>query len=123
MSKERAKGTGYETEALPTLQQLWPDAVRSGSADYANGDYKNTGDVCVEAKNHAKITLAAFMEQTKTAAARTGRYPLLIVKRKGKAARQSYAVMELQSLMDWMEHERREAFHAGQKAGPPDAGL
>lgn len=54
MSQQRQKGTGFESEKLPEIQEVWPDAVRAGTTLGANdvGDYLHTGDWRIEAKKH-----------------------------------------------------------------------
>ncbi len=54
MSQQRQKGTGFETEQLPWIRRIWPDAGRAGTtlggADY--GDFTNIGPYLIEAKKH-----------------------------------------------------------------------
>lgn len=99
MSRQRAKGTAYETALLPILRERFPEAERTGSAAQSDGDFRNTGNLVIEAKNHKSIELADFMDQVKRASARAGGIPVLIVKRRNQGVGRSYVVMELQ---DWV---------------------
>lgn len=72
MSRSRATakkaGTSWETEIVRTLvENDWPHAERrrlSGSFD--RGDIAGVVGVCIEAKNTAKVELAAFLDEAKT---------------------------------------------------------
>lgn len=120
MSRERDKGTRFETGLIPDLSRLFPDIQRSGSAAYHVGDFINTGDYVIEAKNHKKITLAAFMDQTVRAAERLDGYPLLIVKRPGAGIERSYVVQEFGR---WVDREEKrdliDLVRAEREAFPP----
>ena len=54
MSKQRSKGTQFESYLIPTyLRQIWPDAARralQGVNDF--GDFINVGEWLIEAKKH-----------------------------------------------------------------------
>lgn len=100
MSKQRARGTAFETLLLEPLREVWPDAERTGSAAQADGDFKRTGNFSIEAKAHREIDLASFLTQAQRSAARTGTVPVVIIKRRMKAVEESYVVMVLR---DWLE--------------------
>ncbi len=100
MSKQRAKGTAFETALLPWLRQLWPPVRRTGSAAYGDGDFAETYPYLIEAKNHNHIDLAGFMDQAQTAARGKCLAPVLIVKRRGRPVYDSYVVMRLG---DWVD--------------------
>lgn len=109
----RQKGTLWESTILPVLQRVWKFAQRTGSRAYELGDFANTGRYVIEAKDHKTITLAAYMDQAKKAAARVpGGIPVVIVKRRRKNVLQAYVVMELG---DWIR-EKEETKTALQQA-------
>lgn len=65
MSKERAKGTAWETAVLRWLKDAgYGDAYRTGSAEYGKGDiYIPSLKVAIECKNVARIDLADIVNQ------------------------------------------------------------
>lgn len=98
MSKQRQKGTKWETELLSPLRTLWPYLQRTGSAAFADADFSDPDGVCpyaIEAKNQERIRLPDWMDQAVASAERVDRVPLLIVKRKYKSWQEAYAVMRL----------------------------
>ena len=64
MSRSRDKGTAWETAVLKYVQRVWPDAYRTGSADYGPGDVVIPSiNVAIECKSVAKIELSEIMKQ------------------------------------------------------------
>lgn len=105
MSKERAKGTAWETKLLTPLRMLWPKMARTGSAAYGDADFTDPQEVCpyaIEAKHHERIRLPDFMDQAVESGRRTGRTPVLIVQRKYRTWHDAYAVQRLE---DWVDGE------------------
>lgn len=101
----RAKGTRWESAVRKALVRVWPEVERTGSRAYELGDFSRTGRYVIEAKDHAKITLAAFMDQAKKAAARiAGSVPIVIIKRRNKSVGQAYVVYELD---DWLDEREQ----------------
>ena len=98
MSKQRAKGTAFETSIVRYLQQWWPYAERRalhGGAD--QGDITGTPGIVWECKNHNTLKLSEWLRETETerenARAKVG---VLIAKRRGVAdPGEQYAVVPL----------------------------
>jgi hypothetical protein len=103
MSKNKQKGTTFETQVVEALKANgFPHAERRalhGTAD--KGDITGTGPLVWECKNHKEIKLSEWLTETEqerfNALADHG---ILVVKRRGKGdALKSYAVMELGQLI------------------------
>jgi len=104
MSKNRQKGTAFETQVVEALKANgFPYAERRalhGTAD--KGDITGTGPLVWECKNHKELKLSEWLTETEqerlNAVADHG---ILVVKRRGKGdALKSYAVMELGQLIN-----------------------
>lgn len=103
MSKQRVKGTKFETKLLSPLRLLWPRMARTGSASQADSDFTDPDGECpyaIEAKHQERIRLPEFMDQAIASAKRTGQVPLLIVQRKNKSVNDAYVVMRLQDFVE-----------------------
>lgn len=87
MSKERAKGTSWETAIVNYLAPNFPTVRRTGSADFGGGDIAGLGpDALIEAKNVARIDLATIVAQVEAASTRTNRWLAAAwIKKRGKS--------------------------------------
>ena len=64
MSRQRQRGTAWETRVLRWLLPDFPDAYRTGSADYGHGDIVIPSvRLSIECKNVAKIELSEIVKQ------------------------------------------------------------
>jgi len=95
MSKERQKGTAWETETVSYLRTLFPHAKRTGSADFGAGDIDVAPSVVIECKNVQRIDLAAIVDQAEAARKRRrADIGAAWIKRRGKSsAADGYVVM------------------------------
>jgi hypothetical protein len=101
MSKQRAKGTAWETELLGELRTVWPDAERAalkGIND--NGDFINVEGLQIEAK---KTDVPHFLQWAKTAQAKVGRWRVVW----SGDRRRKDGPFVMMSLQDWLELEKR----------------
>ena len=75
---------------------------------FDKGDITGATKTVIEAKNHAKISLSTFMDETAAekinAKATLG---VAVVKRRGKGASESYAVLTLADLVTLLEEAKR----------------
>lgn len=103
MSKERAKGTSFESALVPFLRVLWPSARRTGSENYGAGDFANTWPFLIEAKNRKDMKLGEWVKQAEMACARlreqsgTILLPAVIHKRRFYGTHRAYVTMPLES--------------------------
>lgn len=84
MSRQRTKGTRYETHLLTLLRRIWPQARRAGTTLGGNdqGDFLNCGPWLIEAKHRATL---AIPEWVRTADRKAGPLrPWLILTRTDK---------------------------------------
>jgi len=87
MSRERARGTAWETACVQFLHDYWPFVKRTGSANYGGGDIDLGPGIILECKNVARIDLAAIVDQTEAAAARNSAdIAAAWIKRRGKSS-------------------------------------
>ena len=87
MSKERAKGTAWETDVCQYLSVAFPHVKRTGSADFGAGDIDVAPGYVIECKNVQRIDLAAILDQTEKARVRQGaEFGAAIIKRRGKSS-------------------------------------
>lgn len=104
MSKQRAKGTKWETASRKILNAIWPNAKRTGSRAYELGDLENTGEWTWEAKHWARWgwkDVAKWMDQVTASQRRTGtKYKGLLVKRNYSNDRRAYVMMELDDFVE-----------------------
>lgn len=103
MSKQRAKGTKFETAIIPWLKVIWPNVVRTGSRDYGAGDYENTEDIIIEAKCRKDLRLAEWMKQVHNAVDRNrdkgARYGIVVHKRKFFGPQGAYVTVALEDFI------------------------
>lgn len=103
MSKNRQKGTAFETQVVEALKANgFSHAERRalhGTAD--KGDITGTGPLVWECKNHKEIKLSEWLTETEQERLNAmADHGILVVKRKGRGdALKSYAVMELGQLI------------------------
>lgn len=108
MSKQRQKGTSFETSLLPLLKQYYPSASRAplrGTKD--EGDFILDGAPFVlEAKNHKEMKLAEWLREAEAEALNAavargsvpGEFPVgvVVAKRRGVTdPAEQYAVLTL----------------------------
>lgn len=87
MSKERQKGTAWETDIVDYARPYFPHVKRTGSANFGAGDIDLAPGVVIEAKNVQRIDLAAIVDQAEAARQRVGGdIAAAWVKRRGKAS-------------------------------------
>lgn len=111
----KAKGTRFESEVADYLQSQGVDAKRlprTGVKDIGDIAFplKSGATVVVEAKNRAKMDLPTFLEEAAIESsqyldkypAANATYPLVIVKRRGKGVHRSYAVFDLDELVNFL---------------------
>lgn len=97
MSRQRSRGTAFETSLLPALREYYPDASRAplrGTKDM--GDFILPGErrFVLEAKNHKQMKLAEWVDEADSEAYNAWEYwrtetpPVGVVvhKRRGIAA-------------------------------------
>jgi hypothetical protein len=105
MSKERQKGTSFETALLPFLQIIWPEARRTGSASFGDGDFANTAPFAIEAKNQKELRLASWIDQINMVADRievlshVRLHPVVMHKRPRKGTHKAYVTMEVETFI------------------------
>jgi len=99
MSKSRAKGTKFESEVVAYLRENgFPDAERTGSADFGGGDIKGT-PFAIECKNQQAMALASWVDQSRETGRRIAKFPFLVHKRVRKPIKNAYVTLELQDLV------------------------
>lgn len=90
MSRERQKGTHWETQIVNYLADQFPDhnIRRTGSADYGAGDIVGISpELVIEAKNVQRYQLAAWVDQAETAAERNNAELAVVwMKRSGRTS-------------------------------------
>jgi len=96
MSKERAKGTSWESAVVSYLREGgFPFAKRTGSVDADLGDIDLSDNVVIECKSVARIDLAAIVDQMEAARKRKDAHiGAAWIKRRGKTSpADGYVVM------------------------------
>ena len=102
MSKQRAKGTMFETAVAQFLRENgFPYAERralSGPQD--KGDLTGMPGLVVECKNHKELSLSEWLRETEVERVNAGAdYGILVAKRRGIwDAGQSYCVLTLDAM-------------------------
>lgn len=133
MSKNKQKGTHFETSLVPFLQLLWPYAKRTGSADYGGGDFENTWPFLIEAKNRKDLRLGEWMKQVEAAAKRIKErsgitlFPVVIHKRRNFGSHRAYVTMPVESwlasvlhLLDMDDAARQDVLEQLHELSPSD---
>lgn len=103
MSRERAKGTAWETAIVNYLADYYPAVRRTGSADYGAGDIVGIHpELLIEAKNVQRYQLAAWVDQAEAAAERQGAELAVVwMKRSGRSSPgKGYVVMSGDTFTD-----------------------
>lgn len=97
VSRERAKGTRFESDVVDVLRAWFPWVERrapSGARD--RGDIAGVPGFALECKNAARMELAAWVDEALTEAEHAGStYGAVVHKRRGKPAERAYVTMEL----------------------------
>lgn len=103
-SAMKARGSAFERTVVRVLRAHGhPDAERAYGAGRPDdvGDVSGIAWAVVEVKCHRTLDLAGFMDEAAAESARVpGTVPMVVAKRRGKAAEEAYAVMRL---ADWAE--------------------
>lgn len=107
----RRKGTRWESALRDYLLDYGIPARRTGSADIGSGDVHAGHDHAwtIEAKNEARLELAAYLQQLRREIGRSGRAPLksaVWIKRRQASPADSYVLMggeEFRALLRYVE--------------------
>jgi len=97
----RARGAAFEREVVRVLRAA---GLVHAERSYGAGRPDDRGDIdglpgyVVECKAHRALDLAGWMDEARREAARSGSVPVVVVKRRGKPAEESYVVLRL---ADW----------------------
>jgi hypothetical protein len=95
----RRKGSAFERDVVHYLQAHgFPDAERAFGAGRPEdiGDVVGIPGVAVEVKNHACLELAQWIDEADRERVNAKQpYGVVVVKRRGKSAAQSYVVCDL----------------------------
>ena len=98
-SAPKRKGSQFERDVVAYLQDHgFPEAERAYGAGRPEdvGDLANVPGVCCEVKNHARLELARWIDEAERERVNARQpYGVVIAKRRGKGAAQSYVVMDL----------------------------
>lgn len=108
MSKQRAKGTAFESAVVRVLAERFPHCERRALRGSHDG-----GDLCglpvvVECKNTRAIDLAGGCTEAEKAGARLGSKWVAVFKRPRRNERHAYAVCSLEfmsELLDAWDHQ------------------
>ncbi len=107
MSKEKQKGTAFETQIVEYLRESgWVHAERralTGNND--KGDITGTGPLVWECKNHQKLSFSAWLEEAEIERDNAkANYGIVVAKRRGKGKPQDqYAMMKLSWLIKLLQ--------------------
>jgi hypothetical protein len=103
MSKNKAKGTAFETDIVRYLREFgFPYAERRAlSGVFDRGDITGTPGLVWECKNHQTLKLSEWLTETEVERFNAGAdYGILVAKRRGKSyPGEQYAIMTLSSLV------------------------
>jgi hypothetical protein len=104
VSKERAKGTAFETSVVQYLRDTgqFPYAERRVlHGTYDKGDITGTGAIVWECKNHKQLRLSEWLVETETERVNANAdIGILVVKRKGYGnPAEQYAVLRLEHIV------------------------
>jgi hypothetical protein len=102
MSKQRAKGTMFETAVAQFLRENgFPHAERRAlSGTYDKGDLTGMPGLVIECKNHKELSFSEWLRETEVERQNADAdFGVLVVKRRGIwDAGQSYAVLPLEAM-------------------------
>lgn len=108
VSRQKQKGTAFESSVLPELQKYYPGAERRAlSGVHDKGDFILPGAAfALEAKNHKAMDLAGWIKEAEAEAANLGvPHAVVVHKRRGKAdPREQYVTMTLGSFLDLVQN-------------------
>lgn len=100
MTKAKARGTAFESAVVDVLNAAGLSAYRPAQHGRDDqGDIHGVSPFIVQCKNYADVATALRLgvEGARVQAANAGeRYGVAVVKRRGKHAREAYAVMRLE---------------------------
>ena len=97
VSKQRAKGTGYEVEIREELKPLFPDIERAPFSSPL-GDFVNF-PIILEAKNQKSMTLSTWVDQAEKSGIKAGLPYAVVHKRARKNVSKSYVTLPLDQLI------------------------
>lgn len=108
MSKQRAKGTRWETELLTELANIFPHVERAplkGAND--QGDFLNVNDWLLEAKNHKTPKFLAWADTCRTKTD-TNHKPWAVLWHGDRRTRQGrpLALLDLDTFLELLEATR-----------------
>ena len=94
MSKQRAKGTAWETAWVNYLESEGVSANRTRFSS-AHGDVETPGfpALCWEGKNVERLALGDWLAQATRSADRTLRWPVVFHKRRGHSVADAYVTL------------------------------
>jgi len=106
LSKQRAKGTAFESLVVAYLKEVWPAVERralSGNLD--KGDIAGIPGVVLECKNHQSLSLPAWLAEAEVERVNADAdYGFVVAKRRGKGkAEEQYVVMTLADLVGLLQ--------------------
>jgi hypothetical protein len=106
----KRKGSAFERDVVHYLQEHgFGDAERSYGAGRPEdvGDIAGVPGITIEVKNHARLELAQWVDEAERERINARQpFAVVIAKRRGKGAAQSYVVMDLARSHDWWHHDR-----------------
>ena len=134
MSRNKQKGTSFETALVPFLRVLWPHARRTGSESLGSGDFAETWPFVIESKSRKELRLGEWMKQIEVAAERIRQrdgvtlFPVVIHKRRMFGAHRAYVtqpvetwILSLLTLLDFSDAERERLRAKLMELSPSDA--
>lgn len=124
MSKEKQKGTSFESSLVPFLRAVWSNADRLPAAGVKDkGDIGGYGmPFNLECKNYSNYggKLAGWLDETKREEVHAEKPVFLCHKRRGTTnPRKQFVTMELGDLIDWTISATHQSEAPRLKANPP----
>lgn len=109
---EKARGSAFERDVVAVFNDYGFNTERRFGAGQQKdrGDISGLTDWVVECKNLSRITLASIVDETEVERVNAKkRWGVSVIKRRGKGASESYAVMKLSRFAEVLQHiERRQ---------------
>lgn len=108
VNKSKARGTRWESTIRGYLREWWPveRLAQNGSAD--RGDLIGVPNVTIEAKDHRRFELAAWLDETEKERQTNGtRFGMLVVKRANKPVSRAYAIFPLEQAAELLRLAER----------------
>ena len=98
-SRQKAKGSQFERDVVAVLRAHGHRHAERAMHFPDRGDIDGLPGFCLEAKDHARLALAEWMDEARSEAPE-GVVPVVIAKRRGQPAARAYVVMELAAFAD-----------------------